>query len=193
MTQQPERTDGELLSAVAEDPQAFLPVFERHFGAVHRFVARQLGSGAAEDAVAEVFVRALRSADTFEPDTTDARPWLLGIATNVVRAELRRLYAGPALPIEFARSAASGVMDESQLEAVGELAEVQRALELVPIDEREPLLLYAWLDLSYEEIALALGLPVGTVRSRIARARRRLRRELGLVRIEAVSEGTYDR
>ncbi len=191
MGQQGERTDAELLSAVAEDPEAFLGIFERHFDAVHGFIARQLGRAAAEDAVAEVFVRALRSAQTFVPESADARPWLLGIATNVVRAELRQRYARAQQPIE-AVEPPSAPADESRLDAVGDLAEVKRAMELIPIDDREPLLLFAWLDLSYEEIALALGIPIGTVRSRIARARRRLRSELGSEPMEAVAEGTYD-
>lgn len=192
MREQSQQTDGELLSAVVEDPQAFLGVFERHFEAVHRFISRQLGSGLAEDAAAEVFLQALRSAHTFAPESADARPWLLGIATNVIRGELRRRYAGYLEPIESVERVDAPVQDDPRLDAVGRLAEVQRALTLVPIDDREPLLLYAWLDLPYEEIALALGLPVGTVRSRIARARRRLRIELGYEPMEIVSDGAYE-
>lgn len=190
MRQQPERTDGQLLSAVAEDPQAFLEIFERHFDVVHRFLARQLGSAAAEDAAADVFLRALRGAASFAPDVVDARPWLFGIAANVIRAELRDRYRDQPQSIDSVETLETG-RDEAKLEAVGQLAEVQKALDLIPIDEREPLLLFAWLDLSYEEIATALGLPIGTVRSRIARARRRLRASLGL-KLFFVSDGTYD-
>lgn len=188
-----ERTDDDLLSAVAEDPQAFLEIYERHFSPVYRFIIRQLGPATAEDAVAEVFVRALRSAHTFAQGSADARPWLLGIASNVVRAELRQRYAAHPHPLDAMDPAAARAVDESELDAVGRLAEVQRALELVPIDDREPLLLFAWLDLPYEEIAIALGLPIGTVRSRIARARRHLRKELGMERSEAASEAAHDR
>jgi RNA polymerase sigma-70 factor (ECF subfamily) len=189
---QPERSDGELLSEVSDDPSAFMEIFERHFTSVHRFIARQIGASAAEDATAEVFVRALRGAGSFTSDTGDARPWLLGIAANVVRVELRRRYQCQPQPIEAADREATRSMDESGLEAVGHLAEVEKALETISIEDREPLLLYAWLDLSYEEIAMALGIPVGTVRSRIARARRCLRAQLGMEQLQAVSEGTHD-
>ena len=190
---QPERTNGELLSAVAGNPDAFLGIFDRHFSAVHRFIVRQLGPPAAEDAAAEVFVRALRGANSFAPDATDARPWLLGIAANVIRGELRRRYRDVHQPLEAVEPLQAGLVDEGRLDAVGRLAEVRSALESIPLDDREPLLLYAWADLSYEEIAEALRLPIGTVRSRIARGRRRLRSELGSERLEAGPEGAYDR
>ena len=97
-----------MLSAVAEDPQAFLEIFERHFDVVHRFLARQLGSAAAEDAAADVFLRALRGAASFAPDVVDARPWLFGIAANVIRAELRDRYRDQPQTIDSVETLETG-------------------------------------------------------------------------------------
>ncbi len=121
----------------------------------------------------------------FNGERPDALPWLLGIATNVVRRELRRRYGEHAESLDSIR-ASDDPIQERRLDAVGRLAEVQEALRTMPAEEREPLLMYAWLDISYEQIAVALEVPTGTVRSRIARARRRLREELGLKEPEVV-------
>jgi RNA polymerase sigma factor (sigma-70 family) len=172
-----EPSDGQVLSESADDPERFLVIFERYFQDVFRFVSRQLGQPDAEDATAEVFLRALKGAPRYEPRTDSARPWLLGIATNVIRAQLR---------LRYDRERERGQMEAAQGDratafgAIEELADVQRALRSVPPDEREPLLLFAWFDMPYEEVAAALHVPIGTVRSRIARARRRLRKDLGL-------------
>ena len=108
---------------------AFLEIFERHFDVVQRFLARQLGSAAAEDAAADVFLRALRGAASFAPDVVDARPWLFGIAANVIRAELRDRYRDQPQSIDSVETLETG-RDEAKLEAVGQLAEVQKALDL---------------------------------------------------------------
>ena len=192
MEGQPRPTDAELLTAAVEDPRAFLGIFERHFDAVHRFISPQLDASAAEDATAEVFVRALRGAHSYAPEVSDARPWLFGIATNVIRAELRDRYAGRSVSLELVAPRATHASDEERLDEVGRLADVQKAVALLSHDEREPLLLFAWLDLTYEEIAIALDLPIGTVRSRIARARKRLGNALGLQQLEVITDGTYD-
>src|SRR5204862_6813178 len=97
-----------------------------------------------------------------------ARAWLLGIAANLLRrhwrSERRRLDA-------YARSGGRDVAELSGPVA----AELAAAVKALPRREREPLLLLAWAELSYEEIGVALGVPIGTVRSRISRGRARLR------------------
>jgi RNA polymerase sigma-70 factor (ECF subfamily) len=180
-----QKTDAEIIAASVDDPEAFFELFERHFAPVHRFVGRQLGPPGAEDASAEVFLRALRGVQGFSSDQPDALPWLLGIATNVVRRELRRRYGERRESLDSIEGVGDPVQ-ERRLDAVGRLAEVEEVLSRMPLDEREPLLMYAWLDVSYEQIALALEIPTGTVRSRIARGRRRLREELGLKEPEVV-------
>ena len=173
------------MAASISDPEAFFELFERHFGSVHRFVYRQLAHERADDASAEVFLRALKSVGNFSTEHESALPWLLGIATNVVRRELRQRYVERAESLE-SMATADDPAQERRLDAVGRLAEVEEVLKSMPAEEREPLLMYAWLDVSYEQISLALGVPTGTVRSRISRARRRLRDELGLQEPEVV-------
>ena len=115
------------------------------------------------------------------PSSDDARPWLYGIATNLVRhhrrAESRRL-AALARVHGVAVSEAAHEGAPERLDAAREAHDAAQALRTLPAGDREALLLMAWADLTYNEIAIALSLPIGTVRSRINRARRRLRTEL---------------
>jgi RNA polymerase sigma factor (sigma-70 family) len=155
-----------------EDPRRIEPLYRAHFDAIFRFAACRVGRDAALDVAAETFAQALRRIDRLDP-ARDARPWLFGVAVNVLRhhhrTERRRLAA-------YARAQASELHHAH--EVCGRDAGVADALlELQPGD-RDALLLFAWADLSYEEIAAALDIPVGTVRSRINRARRLLRAAL---------------
>jgi RNA polymerase sigma factor (sigma-70 family) len=161
-------TDAQAIGASIADPDVFAVLFDRHFDAIHGYAQRRVGRDVADEIAAETFTRAFdrrRRYDTMRPD---ARPWLLGIAANLLRrhwrTERRRLDA-------YARSA-----QREQAELLDPLgAELAAALKAMPRREREPLLLFAWADLTYAEIAVALGLPLGTVRSRISRGRARLR------------------
>jgi len=161
-------TDADAIRASMTEPEAFAAVFDRHFDAVHAYAHRRVGPSLADEIASETFTRAFDHRSRYDASREDARPWLLGISANLLRrhwrAEKRRLNA-------YARSA--GRPDASLAEPVA--AELASALESLPRREREPLLLLAWADLGYEEIAVALGIPVGTVRSRISRARARLR------------------
>lgn len=151
------------------EPEAFEVIFDRHFGAVYAYLARRVGSGGADDLASSTFTLAFERRDRFRPEATTARPWLLGIATNLLRnekrAERRALRALGSL--DSPRS--SGPVEPGDMGRVGGL------LAKLDRDQRDVLLLYAWEDLSYEDIGQALGIPVGTVRSRLARARSRLR------------------
>lgn len=161
-------TDAQAIGASIADPDVFAVLFDRHFVAIHRYVQRRVGRDLADEIAAETFTRAFDRRRRYDTTRADARPWLLGIAANLVRrhwrTERRRLDA-------YARSAER---DHGAL-ADPLAAELAVALKALPRREREPLLLFAWADLTYEEIAVALGLPLGTVRSRISRARARLR------------------
>jgi RNA polymerase sigma-70 factor, ECF subfamily len=167
-------TDGELL-AVGPTADAFHELFDRHFKAVHRYLARRVGRDRADDLASQTFTVAFTRRATFRTDAIDARPWLLGIATNLLmnerRAEQRsfetadRIQAQPVPPV--AEPAVDGLDHE-----------IAAALAGLDPDQRDVLLLFAWGELSYEEIALALAIPVGTVRSRMSRARSCLRRRL---------------
>jgi RNA polymerase sigma-70 factor (ECF subfamily) len=152
----------------------FAIVYERHLDAVAAYLTRRVGGDLAEDLSAEVFVRAFRARASFRPVHDTARPWLFGIAGNLVvdhrRAERRRLLGLQRV----ARTCPEGVSPE----LAGISSELAQCLLALPAADRDTLLLVAWGELSYEETATALGVPIGTVRSRIARARRRLSIEL---------------
>jgi RNA polymerase sigma factor (sigma-70 family) len=163
-------SDARVLALSVEDPGAFSAVWERQAGAVARYLARRVGRDLADDLTAEVFVRAFRARRSYQDRNGSALPWLLGIANHLVRddrrAERRRMSA-------LARLVAS----EPEVvghEAAGLAPELVSELRRLPQADRDTLLLVVWGELSYEEAADALGVPVGTVRSRIARARGRL-------------------
>ena len=173
--------DADLIRLSAAEPEQFAVLFRRHSGALHRYVARRLGTDAAEDIVAEVFLTAFRQRDRYQPSQPDARPWLYGIATNLIgrhrRAEVR-LYRA------LARTGADPVTEpftdevDARVTAAGTARPLAAALAQLPAAHRHALLLVAWGDLTYEQAATSLGVPVGTVRSRISRARARLRTAL---------------
>lgn len=173
--------DSDAISASAATPADFATIFDRHFDAIHAYLQRRVGRDLADELSAETFLVAFDSRARYDAARPDARPWLFGIATNLLhrhhRHELRQLRA-------YARSAADPVLDafdgvEDRVDATGMRRELVDGLAGVPAEERDALLLFAWADLSYAEVAEALGVPVGTVRSRLSRARGRLRAALG--------------
>jgi len=162
-------------------PPAFEAVFTRHFAAVHRYAQQRVGVDAADEIAAETFLQAFDNRHRFDVAQPSARPWLLGIATNLMRRrwrdEKRQLAAYARTLVEAAGGSAA-----ADCAAAPQVAWVDRdlaaALAALTGDDRDALLLFAWADLSYQEIGDALAVPVGTVRSRISRARRRLRERL---------------
>jgi RNA polymerase sigma factor (sigma-70 family) len=182
-------TDAQLLVEAALEPAAFEVVFLRHVSAVHRYLARRVEPVVVEDLVAETFALAFDRRGRYGREYPDARPWLLGIATNLVRHHWRseRVRLGA-----YARVASDEVVEGADVAAVARAdaravgGELAAALSGLRRGDRDALLLMAWAELSYEEIAQALEIPVGTVRSRINRARRRVRELLDGV--EAISE-----
>ncbi|HTI32669.1 MAG TPA: RNA polymerase sigma factor [Miltoncostaea sp.] len=177
-------TDDEAMRAAAgDDPAAFAVIFDRHFAAVHGFLERRLGRGEADDRAADVFRIAFEARGRFRPEGDGALPWLYGIATNVVarhrRREARRLRALARLG---GMRDASGDELERVRDALSAAADARRvadALRRLADADRDTLLLVAWEGLDYAQAARALDVPVGTVRSRINRARGRLRELLG--------------
>ncbi len=168
------------VTTAAAPSTAFADVFDAHFDAVHGYLRRRVGD-VAEDLAAETFARALAGYGSFDPARGAVRAWLFGIATNLVhdhrRSEARRLRA-------YVREAGRAAPADAGADAAGRLdaaAQAGRAVVaiagLAPAD-RDVLLLVAWGELSYEEVAGALGVPVGTVRSRLHRARAAVRKHL---------------
>jgi len=167
-------TDAELLSRSATDPAVFGAVYERHGVAVRRYVIGRVGLSSGEDLAAEVFIRAFRARHQCRAENGSARAWLLGVANHVIgdhrRVERRRLATLERLLVE--RS------EPSSQPEMGLTAEIIHALRRLPASHRDTLLLMVWGELSRDEVAAALGVPIGTVNSRIARARRRLASDL---------------
>jgi RNA polymerase sigma-70 factor (ECF subfamily) len=161
------------------DAEAFGDLYERHARAVQSYCLwRTADLQSAEDATATVFLEAWRKRGRLTLTTDSAAALLLGIANNVVRRQWRsqRRYRDA---LERARSVGLPPNDLeaeaiARVDAIQQLREGGEAIRQLPRREREVLALLAWSDLSYGEIAEALGLPVGTVRSRLARARTRL-------------------
>jgi RNA polymerase sigma factor (sigma-70 family) len=171
-----EPTDAEAIAASVDEPSAFEIVFDRHFDVVFRYLRRRVGRYRAEELAAETFAQALASRSRFDARYADARPWLFGIAVRLLRNHYRRedreLRA-------YARTGCDPLAsDEPSLERLDAEASkpaVAAAVAELPPIEREALLLFAWAELGYGDIAQALGIPVGTVRSRLHRGRTRLR------------------
>jgi RNA polymerase sigma factor (sigma-70 family) len=155
--------------------------FEVNFVVVHRFIARRVGAPLADDLAAETFATAFRRRHSFDPRLASSRAWLLGIANNLVRgywrAEQHTLALSSRLEAE-ARSIGREGGPEAQAAASGLAPRVARALASIPPGQRDVLLLHAWGGLADDEVAVALGLPAGTVRSRLWRARSALRSQL---------------
>ena len=179
-------SDAAIIARSAGDPEAFAALYDRHAAALHRYVARRLGDDEADDVVADTFLDAFRNRHRFDLAAGDARPWLYGIAANHVgkrvRAEVRMLRAYARTGTDPVLAASIGSTAEVALSRVSSQA-VQRDLaaavaSLLPGD-RDVLLMVAWADLSYAEVAAALRIPIGTVRSRLHRARTRIRAALG--------------
>lgn len=164
-------------------PEAFAALFDRHAPRVHRYLARRLGEQAAADLVGETFLIAFRRRDRYDPGRPDALPWLYGIATTLVgqhrREESRRHRLHLALAPEPAEPFPIEAVVSRVAAAASRRALLDALAELAPAD-RDVLLLVAWEQLSYEEVAAALDVPVGTVRSRLHRARRIVRGRLGV-------------
>ncbi|GAA1609572.1 RNA polymerase sigma factor [Nonomuraea sp. NPDC048882] len=174
--------DSELVSASWTDPEAFAELFDRYSAMLYRYVSKRLGPGPAEDLVGETFLIAFSRRRSYDLAYPDARPWLFGILTKLIarhhRSEATRYRALLRAPVESeVESPADRVAAGVSAQAVrGELA---GALAALPAKDRDVLLLIAWGDLTYEEVARALGIPVGTVRSRLNRGRRKVRAALG--------------
>jgi RNA polymerase sigma factor (sigma-70 family) len=172
-------SDSAAIAGSLERPESFAEIFDRHYLAVHRYLARRVPSMQADDLASMTFVVAFERRRSFRPSSTSARPWLLGIATNLLHERHRRERgergALALLSGEPAKGGDGLLADAHDGTYTEQLAEALATLEAA---QRDVLLLHAWEELSYEEIAEALEVPIGTVRSRLARARTHLRSRL---------------
>ncbi|MGW3342205.1 sigma-70 family RNA polymerase sigma factor [Nonomuraea rubra] len=175
-----EPADSELIRRSGQVPEIFAELFDRHAAALRRYVARRLGESLADDVVSDAFLAAFRRRHHYDPSHPDARPWLYGIAARLIQRHRRvevRLYRALARTgvDEITEPYADRIDDRVAAEQAGLAA----ALADLPAADREVLLLVAWADMTYEDVARALGIPIGTVRSRLHRARARTRAALG--------------
>jgi len=172
-------------------PEGFGALYARHAPAIHRYAAQRLGDAVADDVVAETFLIAFRGRARYDSARRAAVPWLYGIASNVIakhhRAETRMYRAYLKTGVD---AVAEPYVDrvEARIMAAAWQRELAGALARLPAKDRDVLLLIAWADLSYEEVSHALGIPVGTVRSRLNRARRKARSALDGINPMALGE-----
>jgi RNA polymerase sigma-70 factor (ECF subfamily) len=176
-------TDAALVGASLTRPDLFAQIFQRHFGAIHNYLARRVGTPLADDLAALTFTVAFERRRTFDAGSANARPWLYGIATNLLRnhlrAEQRLLHTIARLPVdELVEEPLDSDRALARIDASFASARIAAVLEQLEPEHRDVLLLFAWAQLSYEEIARTLGIPAGTVASRLARVRAELRSRL---------------
>jgi len=170
-------SDAEVIGRSLGEPEAFGLIYDRHAATLLRFLGRRAGAKVAEELVGELFRIAFERRKTYDASRASALPWLYGIGSNLLlkhrRGEARRLRASARM------AAAGGVAyrraSAAALDARLLFPRVADAIESLPHSEREVLLLFAWEELPYESVAEALELPIGTVRSRLNRARALLR------------------
>ena len=186
--------DGDLIRRSIVDGRLFERVFDRHHAVIHRFLRARVGLEVADDLASEVFTTAFRRRAAYDATWPDARPWLFGIAVNLLRAhrqsEERRLRA-------YARAGAEPASNPGELdghvESFDRLGDISLALLSLSERDRDLILLLAWGDLSYEQLGMVLDIPVGTVRSRISRIRALLRERLEASASTSVGEARSDR
>jgi RNA polymerase sigma factor (sigma-70 family) len=183
----PDKTDAEVMVASRQEPSKFAEIFDRYHAEIHRYVGRRLGADAADDIAAETFLVAFRKRARFAADQGQVRSWLYGIATRLVnrhrRDEVRRYRA--LARVGSGDDASEGHEDQVLSEVTAAGAGLGAALAGLARGDRDVLLLVALADLTYPEVAQALGLKYGTVCSRLNRARRQVAAALRSNRFEA--------
>lgn len=175
--------DAHVIAASLADPERFSAIFDRHYDRIAVYVRRRVASDVGDELAAQTFLVAFEQRGRYDRQYRSALPWLYGIATNLLRrhhrTESRRWKA-------YATHGAGAppAVDTTDLDARADAAvagpALARSLARLGRADRDTLLLFAWADLTYPEIAAALSIPVGTVRSRINRARRQLSADLDL-------------
>lgn len=178
-----EADDAEVITRSLDDPEVFAELYDRHAAGLHRYVLRRLGDTLADDIVAETFLIAFRQRDQYDGGRREARPWLYGIAANLIgghrRTERRAYRALARTGVDPVAESYADAVDSQVTAAQTARGPLAAALRSLSEGDRHVLLLVAWADFSYEQVAEALGIPLGTVRSRLNRARRKTRAALG--------------
>jgi RNA polymerase sigma factor (sigma-70 family) len=180
--EQPPPSDAEEIAASISEAQRFGVIAERHFAEIYRFLSQRIGAE-GEDLASETFVVAFRCRSSYDTTRPDCRPWLYGIAVNLIRrkfrSEVRKLGAYKREAAQIA-SANAGQPDDTtrvadRIDAASELARISEAFYQLDDNHRDALYLVGVAGLTYKEAAETLGLSLGTLHSRVARARSALR------------------
>jgi RNA polymerase sigma factor (sigma-70 family) len=171
-------SDARLIEQSRQQPERFAEIFDRYHAEIHGYVSRRLGPSLADDVASETFLVAFSRRQRYDVARADARPWLYGIASNLVarhrRAEARHYRAlARAVVVDSVDGDAERIA--GRVDAWTMRGRLAAALIDIRNRDREVLLLVAWAQLSCEEAARALGIPAGTARSRLNRARKRTR------------------
>lgn len=172
-------TDSDIIRRSADSPDVFAVLFDRHASDIESFLRRRLGADAAEDALSDTFLIAFHRRGSFDHAWSSARPWLFGIATHVAAkhrtAEARHWRAVEAAAARGEFTTGGGIEEATgRLDAAATIRDMAPEIAALSKRDRETLLLVAWSHLTPEEVATALGIPVGTVWSRLHRIRRKL-------------------
>lgn len=179
-----ERDDAHIILESLQDPVRFAEIFERHYAAVYRYAAFRVGPEVGGEVASEVFVRAFEARHRFRVEAITARPWLFGIAANLVRDNFRRTARRRRATAAAAGRDPQAVLVwfeedvDSRVDAQALRARLAEALNEIRHADREVLFLHVLGGLTQREVAQALGLPLGTVQSRLFRARSRIRNKL---------------
>ena len=175
-------TDAALFAQSIGDPEAFSLIVERHGTTVFRYLASRVDRSTSEDLLADVFAAAFQARGRYDTHYDNALPWLLGIATNVIRHHQRAEVRRASMVKRVTQLYGNSNQTSEGVDAVATIAEkhddmhcMRQALAALSESQRQILVLSAGLGLSYEDVARSLGIRIGTVRSRVSRARRRLR------------------
>ncbi|MFI6389610.1 RNA polymerase sigma factor [Nonomuraea sp. NPDC050547] len=175
--------DAAVIAESLAEPDRFARIFDLHADEIHRYAARRLGAdqvSLADDVTAETFLVAFRKRRRYDLTRPDARPWLYGIAANLIskhrRTETRKLRALARTAEPEGEAFEQRSVDRMDAERLG--PSLAAALARLGAAERELLFLVTWAELSYEQASEALGIPVGTVRSRLSRTRAKIRSAL---------------
>lgn len=173
-------TDDKIMAEAAAHPAQFGEIFDRYFATIHAYLARRLGRGRADDLTGEVFRVAFDTLAHYDASRGGVRPWLYGIANNVLRRHLRdgerAERAWTRIPTQIPSDDVDRVEDRLDAQLQSEI--LQQGLDRLLPTDREALILFAVEQLTYAEIASVMDTPIGTVRSRISRARSHLRGHL---------------
>jgi RNA polymerase sigma factor (sigma-70 family) len=172
--------DNEIIAASLEDPAHFSIIFDRHFRRIHAYLQRQLGPDLADELASQTFLVAFDKRKDFALEYDSALPWLFGIAANLARRHHRDVQRQLAAYMRVDARPHDDALEgaEERADASREHDALIEALKSLPEEYLETILLHVWAELSYSEIAQTLGIPLGTVQSRINRARTKVREQI---------------